>query len=182
MTSKRMIPLPENELLVSWISYDPESGVAVWKERTPLNHPEADVARWNKRFAGKPAGTKSRDGYSVITLQDVQYKLHRVLWALYHGTDPEIHIDHVNGDRSDNRIKNMRLVSPKENARNRKKSVNNTSGYQGVYLIYKRWCAFVSRENGREMIGSFKCKTAAIMARMREEKKAGYHKNHGRER
>lgn len=104
---------------------------------------------------------------------------HRVAWALYHGEppDPSFEIDHINGNPSDNRISNLRLVTQLENLRNKNKYKNCKHGYSGIICEKNRvkcWRAQIGVNGGIEKLGSFRCKTAAIVARKQGEVKYGF--------
>lgn len=87
---------------------------------------------WKK--SGKKAGTPRKEGYIVIQLNNTQYYAHRLIWSLLNGEIPnDRHIDHINRNKSDNRIENLRLVTNRENALNKEKKNSNT----GVYGVSK---------------------------------------------
>lgn len=83
----------------------------------------------------RPVGCKSetRDGkiYLLAMIDGKLYKVHRLIFMWHHGFFPE-NIDHIDGNSLNNRIENLRAVSPKDNSRNKSISKNNTSGYKGV--------------------------------------------------
>lgn len=85
---------------------------------------------------GKKAGCRvtnvSPDGYLRLKLLGKSYYLHRVAWFLYYGDWPEGYLDHVNGDKTDNRVENLRLATSSQNSANRPRAVNNTVGFKGV--------------------------------------------------
>jgi hypothetical protein len=180
MINKNLIPV---ETLRQLLRHDPETGKLYWLER----HNGAcatDKARiiFNKRFAGEEAFT-AKDGYGYFcgTVLGSSMKAHRVVWALHYGAWPKEHIDHINHNRSDNCIKNLREVLQEENQRNQRKSKANTSGVTGVY--WDRWTSqWVVRFkiNGVQCnLGRFDDFDAAVAVRKNAERQRGYHQNHG---
>lgn len=108
-------------------NYDPEIGVLYWK------HPGK-----SRRKSGI-AGTKSKDGYITTTIHYVPYQNHRLIWLYVHGEWPKHVIDHINGITYDNRIENLRDVTPRINAENQRlPQPNNRSGILGATWIEKR--------------------------------------------
>lgn len=94
--------------------------------------------RGSGRHIGKPAGTSLRSGYRKVGLRVdgkfVQFYTHQIVWALHYGEWPERSIDHINGNRGDNRVDNLRLASALENNMNRRRSVTNRAGRKWVSL------------------------------------------------
>jgi hypothetical protein len=91
-------------------------------------------------MAGKPAGRRYSRGYVGISIQKdgkkYQVLAHRVIWMLHHGDWPSQVIDHINRDKTDNRIENLRDVSPDANARNNGNELG--SGLKGSYRMKNR--------------------------------------------
>lgn len=81
--------------------------------------------------AGSPLGYESPNGYLHVRLLGILYPVHRVVWKLHHGTDPEF-IDHADGDKKNNSIDNLREVTRTQNNRNASLSKANTTGFTGV--------------------------------------------------
>lgn len=165
------------------LDYDPETGVMVWRER-PLEmfSRDSDHMVWNKRFAGKQAGGIGAYGYWIIMIKPRPRMAHRLAWAHHYGEWPSKFIDHINGDRTDNRIANLRDVSPVENGRNAHRSLANKSGVTGVFWRedISRWSAYITDNRKRTYLGTFKTFEDAVVVRKAAEQKIGFHENHGR--
>ena len=113
---------------------DPVIGVVYWK-----------IARKNV-MAGDIAGHLCKStGYEKITFNRRGFKSHRVIWALVHGEWPELEVDHINGDRSDNKISNLRLASHVENIRNMKTRKNKKCVLKGVTPYKNQTNKFVAQ-------------------------------------
>ena len=169
----------------SVLDYDPATGDMIWRERPVGHFKDASYQRrWNDRCAGKRAGCVSGTiAYSRINLSGNMYLVHRLVWLHVHGEWPSDQIDHIDGDRLNNRIGNLRAVTRTENARNSARSSANTSGTVGVSYDNrdKRWHAYICVGGGsRKSLGYFKTKAEACAARQAGERLLGYHPNHGR--
>lgn len=170
------------ETLRELLECDPEMGTLVWRPRELALFVNARAAnRWNTCHAGRVAfNTLESKGYLSGKLLGRRLKAHRVIWAMVHDTWPD-EIDHINGDKSDNRISNLRSVTHSENGRNCKLSKSNTHGFQGIHRRRSgRWSAYISIDGKRAVIGTFDTKDRAIAARQQAERDYGYHPNHGR--
>ena len=88
-------------------SYDADTGILTWRERK-FNSLLANG--WNTRYANKVAGVKNSAGYLCVSINDSRFLAHRVVWKLLHGTEPLI-VDHINGDKTNNRASNLREAS-----------------------------------------------------------------------
>ncbi len=117
------------------LTYDPLTGLFTWN---------LDGTRGVK--AGDIAGSKMPNGYIILCVSGKKIFAHRVAWFFVHGAFPYGHIDHINRNKADNKISNLRLASPEQNAQNRLKNVKNTSGYKGVtwHKRDKRWQAAIT--------------------------------------
>lgn len=138
---------------------------------------------WNNKFAGKEAFTSiSGSGYRNGRIFRRGYLAHRVVWLLHTGAWPSDQIDHINGDRTDNRISNLREATNGENARNQKLKATNKSGACGVRWKAQegKWEARI-KISGREVsLGRFDDISLAIAARAKAESKYGFSARHGR--
>lgn len=170
--------------LTTVIGCDPSAGELVWLPRPrELFRSEVCWAGFKTRFEGKSALIATNNqGYRWGTIFDKNYRAHRVLWAIVHGDWPSGHIDHINGNRSDNRIINLRDISREENCRNAKRYRNNGSGVQGVGWCKQsgKWRARI-RVGGKQIsLGKFESLEDAAAVRKVAERRYGYHPNHGR--
>lgn len=163
--------------LREFLSYDKCTGVLTWK-------PRAGNEQFNKCFAGKLAlHSINCSGYRGGTLVGKGVLAHRVIWKLVHGEEPE-EIDHINGDKLDNRLCNLRSVTHGENLKNKAMHSNNKSGFIGVYFHTRdlKWIAQIKVSGRRMDVGRFDCVTAAAVARKIAEAEFGFHDNHGRQK
>jgi hypothetical protein len=112
--------------------------------------------RWVRKPVGSVIGSIGANGYIVIRIYGQLYRAHRLAWFYTHGCWPAEHIDHINGDRSDNRLANLREASVSQNLGNAKRSKNNTSGFKGVCRGRgDKWRATICVNGKRRKIGSF---------------------------
>lgn len=162
---------------------DFENGVIYWKQRSIDSFATKRAASiWNKRFAGKPALTANhKSGYKHGLIYKKAYLTHRVIYAMKHGYWPE-YIDHINGNRMDNRIENLRSVTKSENSCNSSIPTNNTSGHIGVSWNARdqRWSAYITFNRKRKALGNFVNIEDAIICRKENENLLGFHPNHGK--
>jgi hypothetical protein len=139
------------------LDYDPDTGVFRWREGNC------------RRSAGDVAGNLMHDGrYERIGIGGRSYLSHRLAWFYVYGEWPK-EIDHINRNKRDNRIANLRAVTRKENQLNRGLNKNNTSGVKGVMAAQGKWMASYCKR----YLGIFDTKDAAIMAREEAEKRDG---------
>lgn len=142
------------------------------------------VSRAISAQAGKVAGWINGDGYRRIHIDGKDYLAHRLIWMYCHGKWPEGEIDHISGDRLNNKLVNLRDVSRGENCKNAKIPSDNTSGVIGVcrYKETGKWRAYIQANGKKKHLGWFNDVAMAIVARQMAEVKYGYHVNHGREK
>lgn len=82
-------------------------------------------------------GSIDKDGYLILKIKKNQFKAHRIAWFLYYGVMPTMELDHINHDRLDNRICNLREVSRADNNRNERWKENAVTGVRGVHYDSK---------------------------------------------
>ena len=102
-------------------SYDPMSGVLTWNVRTS-----------NRVRIGDKAGVIGHHGYVLVRADGVLHRAHRLCWLHYHGWLPSIDIDHIDGDRVNNAISNLRVATRSQNNANSKVRRDNRLGVKGV--------------------------------------------------
>lgn len=168
------------------MDYDPQAGVLTWKIRPPFHFSdgtkaaEHQAAIWNAKYAGKEAFLGiGNHGYRTSSVGGKRFTGHRVAWAIHYGEWPEGEIDHINGNRCDNRIANLRDVSRRENAKN---LATKSGRVRGVYWYppTSRWAVKIQSDGVQRHIGYFINKNDAIAARQDAERRLGFHENHGR--
>jgi hypothetical protein len=106
------------------LQYNSETGVFIWRPRS------ADDKWWNVRHTGKVAGFMNGKGYRQIRINGKLYRAARLAWLYVHGEWPENQIDHINRARDDDRLVNLRDVTPTENQNNKS---NNNGLPEGIY-------------------------------------------------
>lgn len=178
----KITALPEQIVLQKLLRYNPETGELLWNHRvaedftpTTTRTREWQYRWWNKRFANTTVGSLGDGGYLCARIMGTAYKVHRLIWKLVHGEDPDF-VDHVNGNRSDNRICNLRSVPRSENAKN----LASRGGDLGVSLRNGKWRARITDTGRLIQLGTFVTKAEAVAARRAAEVTLGYHPNHGR--
>jgi hypothetical protein len=121
----------------------------------------------NKSKAGKPAGSIFRHGYRMVCLRKRFFMAHRVIWAIIKQEDPlETQIDHINGNKLDNRIANLRKATNKQNACNQK-------AVKGYHFNKRRrkWIAGIGCNYKNITIGYFDTEEQARQAYLRAKEK-----------
>lgn len=140
-------PRISHAAVLAAFDYDKETGFFKRKVRLGTHKP------------GTIAGGKMNTGYLAISFMNSQILAHRLAWFYVHGEWPINTIDHINGNRQDNRIANLRDVSIKINTRNIvAPSRNNASGFLGVHFrpgLKKPWRSGYSYDRRYKHLGYF---------------------------
>lgn len=182
---------PSLRLLHRLFICDPEAGKLIWRERpnwmfAPNNFSgkrETNARRWNKAFAGREAFTSTgTHGYRNGSIFATWHLAHRIIWAMTNGRWPEEDIDHIDGNRTNNAISNLRSVSRHENTKNLSRRLSNTSGVPGVTWNKraKKWRASIKVAGKFIYLGYFDDLETAAEIRKAAETRHGFHANHGR--
>jgi hypothetical protein len=124
------------EAVRSRLDYEPDTGLFRWRGTVNKN---------KKIRAGDIAGTGRSDGYITIGVAGTQYLAHRLVWLYVHGFLPPNDVDHIDGDRKNNRLGNLRLATRSENHQNRHVARSN-SGRIGVSYCAReqKWRAYIN--------------------------------------
>lgn len=147
---------------------------------------------------GTSAGSNPKNNYCVVPLAGRTLSSHRVVWILNHGSiQEEMYVDHIAGNKANNKISNLRLVSAKENIRNRSRRTDNKYGFAGVSINHRknrtsRWRAFYYDLDGKQIWKCFSiskygndeafrlaCEWRSEQIRLLNEQGAGYTERHG---
>lgn len=157
-----------HDYLTKVLDYNSETGEFIWK-----------ISPSRNIKVGTRAGVVNKTGYRLISINNIRYKAGRLAWFYHYGewpSDETPQIDHINGNRSDDRIANLRQVTDEQNSRNQKVRSTNTSGRTGVQFHKPRgkWMAVI-RNNGKyECLGYFNTFEEAVAARKAAEIKYNY--------
>ena len=133
-----------------------------------------------KYKAGKGFEHINDQGYIIAFLFGKKYRAHHLAWLYVHGVLPKGQIDHINGNRTDNRIENLREVSNQDNLKNSKLYNTNKTGHVGVGLLNGKYRAFITVNYKSYHLGMFGTLEEAIAARVLANAQYNFHKNHGR--
>jgi len=150
------------ERLKELLHYDPDTGFFRWIAKSSTS-----------TLIGSIAGCSDSKGYWKININQKRYRAHRLVWLYVFGAFPNSLIDHMNRNKSDNSLNNLRLVTYSENNQNHKINNRNTSGVTEVYFHKKSqmWHAMININKKPRYVGSFSTIEEAIAARKAAEKK-----------
>lgn len=129
------------------LNYNPATGVFTWNVSAPGIK------------AGKKAGCISVHGYEIVKVGRVAYRANRLAWFIANGRWPDGEVDHINGDRLDNRLENLRVVGRAENSQNKRSAQanNKSSGLLGVTWNkqHMRWQSKIMVNKKMHHVGYF---------------------------
>lgn len=136
------------ERLREVLNYSPEAGEFTWR-------PRLDAKGRRVGDVGRTAGHGTFNGYIEVGVCGERWYAHRLAWMHYYGEQPSGPLDHIDGDRTNNRISNLRLASEHLNSGNRGPNKNNRSGFKGVFRSGNRWAAQISIRGKHTHLGVF---------------------------
>jgi hypothetical protein len=142
------------EILREYLAYDAITGEFTRRISTAPSVKVGDVAG-------------SSDGlYTKINLLGKRYYAHRLAWLYVYGVWPQNEVDHINGDKFDNRIENLREATRSQNCANRPALATSKSGVKGVCwdARKRRWIAQIRVDGVSRIIGHFESQSAAKAA------------------
>jgi hypothetical protein len=174
---------PSFDLVAEALRLDEQTGRLYWKVRGAHHFSNARSQKINNtKFAGKEAFTSlNRDGYLHGSMFSKSFVAHQIVWLLHHKEWASDHLDHINGDRVNNRPSNLRCVGNTLNRRNCKKRADNTSGVTGVTWNknLSKWTAQICIDGKGINLGSFNDMAAAAARRREVMAQHGFTDRHG---
>ena len=166
------------EYLKSRFEYSPESGKLQWKEVSESF--SSRYKSWNSKNADKEAGYLYQ-GYRYVRIDGKNMLVHRICYAIYYGEFPINIIDHLDGDKLNNKILNLGASNPESNARNAKLNIKNRSGLSGVAWSDRDRVWYAQIGSGKNRVNrSFNSLLDACCFRKALELKLNYSENHGK--
>ena len=127
---------------------------------------------------GCEIGNVTSNGYIEISIGEQKWSAHKLAWLLCNGCYPDM-IDHISGDKQDNRLCNLRLSNSLHNMRNRGKNKNNSSGYNGVYVSGNKYRARIKINGKLINLGTFETIEEAVDARRKANLMYNFSDEHG---
>ena len=173
--NKDMEAAISQEMLKERLHYDRETGVFTW----------LDVEVNGYKVRNKRAGCTNGRGYVIIgfSVAGKPYILtaHRLAWLYEYGEFPSGSLDHINHDRTDNRMTNLRIATQRENLRNQSMYSNNTTAFNGVHLHKpsNKYQVRITVNNKQKHLGLYDNIEDAAKAAQEARAHYGYHENHG---
>ena len=148
--------------ILKYFNYNKKKGHLTWKwhwDNTVIN-----------KQLGTLVGNKTKDGYLRVTVNYKSYKVHRLIWCIEKETWPKM-IDHVNGNKIDNRIQNLRAASNRINQSNRHTHRNGRLVGTDFHKESGRWRARITINKREKYIGLYGTELKAHNAYIEEVKK-----------
>jgi hypothetical protein len=150
--------LPSAKFLNSLLDYDPATGRLIWRIKPGQSKVEKI---FNTRYARKEPGAFNTCGHRQLRINGRLTLAHRIIWKMMTGLEPPNHLDHIDGNPSNNRWINLRAATSCSNTWNRKTNQNNTSGYPCIYRMHtklptsKKFRVLMMSNGRRKLVGDF---------------------------
>jgi hypothetical protein len=142
---KTIKPLPPIEELGEFLHYEPDTGLLRWK-----------INVGKKIKANSVAGCLHSRGYIHVRMNQESFKAHRLAWALYYNQDPGgMQIDHIDENKSNNKIINLRLAGHRENGANFGPQKNNKLGVKGVFCRHGKFQTEIVKNGKKYHLGGY---------------------------
>jgi hypothetical protein len=153
-------------------AYNPEDGILRTKT----------IRQGSNSYIGQPIGTLTNYGYLCVTIDTKRYQLHRVIWLYVYGYIPKEDLDHIDGNRTNNRLFNLREANRQDNLKNTAVHRDSSTSILGVNWDKRKskWRATIYVNKKQEHLGYFKEIQEATLARQQANIRYGFHENHGR--
>lgn len=153
-----------------------------WRDVFDYNCDSGELTWLVGRRRGLIAGCIDSNGYIVVRHKGKNYYAHRIAWEIVNGDILHgMEVDHIDHDRSNNAITNLRIVNSKGNAKNKKLMTNNTTGFNGVYVSGDKFRARAMVDGVMFNIGTFDTFDDAVLARSLFNVDS-FHENHGKKK
>jgi hypothetical protein len=120
---------------------------------------------------GEPAGWRDKDGYIYLYFDGKNYPLHHLVFMYFNNKKPDFDIDHIDGDKINNKINNLREATKKENNQNRCTHSDNKTGFKGVVQYGEKYRAYIKHDGVTINLGSFDTPEEASAVYKKESKK-----------
>jgi len=148
---------PKRSYLKKLFSYDQHTGKLFW-----------NVKKAGRVWVGEEAGSDTVKGYLSVMIDGVNYFVHRIVWILIKGFSPEECIDHIDRDKKNNRIENLRHISLSCNSRNSKVYESNKTGIKGISFDIEnnKYRASIAFDKKAYNLGRYKELDEAVLARL----------------
>lgn len=167
---------PSKEYLDECFYYDLVSGNLIWKER-PRHHFKTESAMkcTNARWCGKTVLTKNTKGYIRAKVGGYNLFVHRIVFIMLYGYNPENLVDHKNMDNTCNVYRNLREVTHSCNVRNSKVNSTNSLGITGVSFGNGKYRASITKNRRCKIFGMYQSLDRAVIARWLAEQELGWY-------
>jgi hypothetical protein len=153
---------PDAEYLRARLDYNMDTGLLTWRDF------EKAHKRWRGRFPGTQAGSITDRGYAVVRIDDKLYRAHRIIYKMMKGEDPPNEIDHIDGNRANNKWNNLRCATAAENHQNghsNNRTINKSLERNVIYdRRDARYYVRVTAHGVTKSFGGFDCPNEAAEA------------------